>query len=92
MSRAYDFTVSTVIIIISTIIHRMAVELFAPDTILYDVATDGTANVNGAQHADLWFQIIAIWAPLGAAGAILVWALIREYRRQVQTVSQRVPR
>ena len=91
-NRAYDFTVASVIIIISIIVHRMAIELFAPNTVLYSVATDGTANVNGAQHADLWFQIIGIYAPFGAAVSILLWALVREYRRQVSTVSQRAPR
>jgi len=91
MSRSYDFVVSSVIVIIAVVVHRMAIELFAPNTILYSVATDGTAVMNGQQHADLWFQIIAIWAPFGAAVSILLWALIREYRRQVQTVSQRAP-
>jgi len=90
-NRAYDFTVSSVIIIIAAIVHRMAIELFAPNTVLYSVATDGTEVVNGQAHADLWFQIIGIWAPFGAAVSILIWSLIREYRRQVQTASQRAP-
>jgi len=90
-NRSYDFVVSSVIIIIAVVVHRMAIELFAPNTVLYSVATDGTEVVNGQQHADLWFQIIGIWAPFGAACAVLIWSLIREYKRQVSTVAQRAP-
>jgi len=91
MGSAYDLTVASVITIMMFIMHRISVEMFAPGTALYTVATDGTANVNGAQHADLWFQIIGIWAPFGASVAILIWSLIREYKRQVSTVAQRAP-
>lgn len=91
-TRGYDFTVVAVITIIAVVIHRMSLELFAPDAPLYAIATDGTEVMNGQALADLWFQIIAIWVPLAAAGAIAAWAMIREYKRQVQTVSQRAPR
>jgi len=59
---------------------------------LYSVATDGTQNVNGQAHADLWFQILTVWVPLAAIGGIAVWAIVREYRRQVQTAATRAPR
>jgi hypothetical protein len=92
MSRSYDFVVVGVITIIAVVIHLMGVTLFAPDQPLYAFATDGTEVMNGTQRANLWYQIIAIWTPLLAVGGIIAWSAIREYKRQVSTVSQRVPR
>jgi len=87
MSRPFDFTVVTVIWIVSIIIHRAAVELFAPESPLHEVASQAT-NLNGAARADLWFQILAIWVPILAMGGILAWSLLREYRRQVATATR----
>jgi hypothetical protein len=91
MSRAFDIVVVGVITIISAVIHRVGVELFAPDQPLYSIATDGTEVMNGAARADLWFQIISIWTPLLAFGGIMAWAVIREYRRSVTTATQARP-
>lgn len=89
MSRAYDFVVVGVIWIIASVIHLMAVELFAPGTPLWQTATDGTAVMNGTARASLWFQILSVWVPVIAAIGIFAWALIREYRRTVTTATQR---
>jgi len=88
MSRIYDYLLVGVITIISTIIHTIAIELFGPDTKLYDLATQAT-EFGGAAKADLWFQILAIWAPLIATAGIVLWAFVREWRRQSTTA--RVP-
>lgn len=93
MSRAYDFTVVTVIWIIAITIHRIGIELFDPSGALYGLATTGTQNVNGATLAWQWSQILTIWVPLMAGGGIIAWAVIREYRRQVgASTPARVPR
>ena len=92
MSRVYDFTVVGTITIISVVVHLMAVELFAPGGVLFELASTGTQNVNGAARAQLWFEILTIWVPIAAIGGISLWALIREYRRQVRTVAQRAVR
>jgi len=89
-SRSYDFVVVGVITIIAVVIHTMGVELFAPSTELFAVATDGTANVNGTQRAYLWYQIIAIYAPFGSFVGIIAWSIVREYRRRVQTATRQV--
>lgn len=89
MSRAFDFVLVGVIYIIAAIVHLMAIELFAPGTPLYEFAASAT-NLNGAERADLWFQIIAIWVPLIAMGGITAYAVIREYRRQATTGVRRV--
>lgn len=91
MSRAFDFTVAGVIYIIAAIIHRMGTELFAPGSVLYDIATDGTGNVNGTTHAATWFDIITIWAPLLCVGGISAWLIVKEYKRQVQTATRQRP-
>lgn len=90
MSRGYDFTVVVVIWIIAITIHRISVELFTPDGVLYSVATTGTENVNGTAIANTWFQIFTVWVPLIAGGGIIAWAVIREYRRQTTTNVRRV--
>jgi len=87
MSRSFDFVVSGVVVIISSVIHLMATELFAPGQPLHELASGGT-QLNGAARADLWFEILSIWMPLFASGAILLWALLREYRRQVSTATR----
>lgn len=66
--------------------HMMAVELFASGSILYNLATDGTGNLNGTARATLWYEILAVWMPLAAIGGISLWSMVREYRRRVQTV------
>lgn len=92
MTRAYDFTVITVITIISITIHRISVELFDPQGAIYGVASTGTQNVNGAQIAAQWHEILTVWVPLIAVGGIIAWGIIREYRRQVTTTATRAPR
>ena len=92
MSRAYDIVVAAVIYIVAVIVHLMSVELFAPGSVLYNLATDGTAVMNGQARADLWFEMLAVYIPLLAMAGISVWLMIREYRRQVQTAVARAPR
>lgn len=85
MSRAFDFVVVGVIWTIAIVIHFIAISLFAPDTPLHTLASTGTATMNGAERADLWHEILAVWVPMFACGGISAWAFIREYRRQAVT-------
>jgi len=87
MGRAFDFTVVGVVWIICVVIHRISVELFAPGTALYRIATTDTAAMNGTENATLWFEWIAVWMPIVVGGGILAWAFVREYRRQVATAT-----
>jgi hypothetical protein len=89
VSRIFDFTIAGVIVIIAAVIHRAAVELFAPESPLHEIASDGTGALNGAQRADLWFEILAIWVPILTIGGIIAWIFLREYRRQVATAVRR---
>jgi hypothetical protein len=70
----------------------MSIELFQPGGVLWNVATDGTQNLNGTQRAYLWFQILAVWMPLGSSLGIVAWATVREYRRSVQTAARQAGR
>jgi hypothetical protein len=88
MSRAFDFVVVGVIWVISAVVHLMAVELFAPGSPLFALATDGTAVMNGTARAGLWFNILAVWMPVAAGVGIVLWAIIREYRRTVSTATR----
>ncbi len=90
MSRAFDFTVVGVIWIVAIVLHLVAVELFAPGSPLYEIATTGTGTMNGTSRADTWHQILAVWMPLFSVGGISAWAFIREYRRQAATARQPV--
>ena len=89
MSRAFDFTTVGVTWIICVIIHRLAVELFAPDSTLYQIATIDNSNVNAAENVSIWWQWIGVYMPLTVGAGILAWAFIREYRRQVATAAPR---
>ena len=91
MSRAFDFTVLTVVYIIAAVIHLMGVELMAPGSPLYSVATSGTGTMNGQQLADQWFQIISVWVPVIAVFGMTAYVMIREYRRQALTAVSRGP-
>jgi len=91
MTRAFDFVVTGVIWIIAVVIHLIGIELFAPGTPLFAIATDGTAAMNGQARAELWYEMLTLWVPLMAAAGITAWAAIREYRRQVATAMARVP-
>lgn len=90
MSRAFDFVVVGVIIIVAVMIHLMGVNLFAPDSPLHTVASTGTESMNGADRADLWHEMLTIWVPLIASGGIMAWAFVREYRRQAATAVRHV--
>lgn len=90
-NRAYDIVVAGVLMTVSVIIHLMAVNLFAPDQPLWNVATDGTSVLNGTQKAALWFEILSVWMPLLVFGTAMVYVMVREYRRQVQTATQARP-
>lgn len=89
MSRAFDFVIVGIIYIIAVVIHLMGIELFAPGTPLHQAAASAT-NLNGAERAVLWYQIITIWVPLISMGGITAYAVIREYRRQAVTGIRRV--
>lgn len=90
MSRAFDFVVISIVVIIAVVIHTIGLELFRPGTPLYDLAASAS-NMNGQKRADLWWQILSIWVPLMASGGIMLWGVIREYRRQALT-NQRTAR
>lgn len=84
MSRLFDWLLFTVISLISMFVHTISVSLFAPESKLHEIASQAT-QFSGAERADLWFQILAIWAPVIAVVGIGAWCLLREYRRQVAT-------
>lgn len=88
MSRIRDFMIVAVVTIFAIIMHYFGVVAFQPGSPLYEVAADAT-NLNGAERADLWFQIGTIWIPLIAIGGIWTWALVNEYRRQAVTQLRR---
>lgn len=91
MSRAFDFLLVGIIYIIAVVVHLMGINLFAPGSPLHDLASTGTSAMNGAERANLWYEIITLWVPLIACGGISAWAFIREYRRQATTaVARRV--
>lgn len=85
MSLARDITIAGVITTISIIVHYISVTLFSPGTPLWDVATDGTATLNGTARAGLWFQMLAVWIPLIAMAGIWLWVFVKLYRRQAVT-------
>jgi hypothetical protein len=85
VSSAYDLVVGGVITIIMFVLHRVGVEMFAPGSALYEIATDGTAVMNGTEHATTLFTVIAVWMPMLFIGGIWLWVAIRAWKRQVQT-------
>lgn len=85
MSAAYDVVVASVITIIMIVLHRIGVEMFAPGSALWEVATDGTEVMSGAQHANMLFQVIVVWMPMLFIGGVWLYVAIRAWKRQVQT-------
>lgn len=85
MSSAYDTVVGGVITIIMFVLHRIGVEMFAPGSALWAVATEGTQNMNGLEHANTLFTVIVVWMPMLFIGGIWMWVAIRAWKRQVQT-------
>lgn len=91
MSRLYDYALVTVVSLISFVVHTISVELFAPESKLHEIASRAT-QFNGAEKADLWFEILAIYAPLIVIAGICAWAMFREWRRQTTTATRPRPR
>lgn len=90
MSRAYDYTVATVVTIVAFIWHRLAVGFFDPSGPLFQLAADAN-NLDGAARAALWMEISTLWVPLLAIGGVWAWVFVNEYKRQVATAVQRRP-
>jgi len=88
VTRIFRFTVAAVETIIAAVIHRMAVELFAPESPLHALASDGTTALKGAERADLWFEILSVWIPLLAIGGVALWLIAAEYKQQAATAVQ----
>lgn len=89
MTLAYDIVVAGVITIMMFLFHRVGVELFAPGSKLWEVATTDTAVMSGTQHASRMFEVIVVWMPVLFIAAIWLWVLIRAYKRLVQTAVRR---
>lgn len=89
MTLAYDLVIGGVIILVSIIVSFIAGELFAPGTVLHTTASNAV-HLNGAERADLWYQILRMWVPMGGFFVGFAWPLVRAYRRQTVTAAQRV--
>ena len=85
MGLAYDLVVASIVTIIAVVVHFLGVELVAPGTPLWDMATTGTSNLGGTAKASLWFQTFVVWIPLIGMGGVWVWTVVKVYKRQVQT-------
>lgn len=90
MTRAFDFTVVSIVYIVAVIVHLMAIEMMAPGTPLYALGTTGTEVMNGQQWADRTFMILSTWVPMIGFAGITAWAVVREYKRQALTAVTRV--
>lgn len=90
MSLAYDMVVSGVLLVISVIMNRIALYLFAPGTALHEMASSATL-LQGAARADLWYEILGIWMPLFGVLVAFAWPLVRVYRRQAVTAASTRP-
>lgn len=84
MGLAYDLVVGAIIAIISLVVHYIAVSLLAPGTPLFAIAADAT-TLSGQQRAQTWYQILAMWVPMGGLLVAAAWPMIRAYRRQAVT-------
>ena len=89
MTRAYDYTTASVVTIIAIVMHYIMIEMVAPGTGIWDLATTGTEVLNGQARAGQWFEIIVLWVPLIGIAGVWAWAFVREWRRQVQTAAPR---
>ena len=90
MSRAFDFTVVSVVWVVCVVVRYMGLVLLQPGTPLYAAATDGTEQLGGPAFASVVWQSVAIWIPMIAIAGILAWATLREYKRQSVTATRPV--
>lgn len=89
MTLAYDMVVAGVIATISVLIHVISLHLFAPNTVLYQMAADSTHFIgqNGSR-LDFWYQCLVMWVPMGGLVVAGAWPIVRAYRRQAVTARQ----
>lgn len=88
MSRVHTFLVVLLVLLVASVIHLIGVSLFpALDD---SPVADTSGTFNGDQVREDIRVTITVWVPLIMSGGTIVWALVREYRRQLDTSIRRV--
>jgi len=88
VNRAMSFVIILTVYIIAVVIHLISAILFAPDTILFEMAAEAE-RFAGGHRAALWHEILAVWMPVLSALGVTAWGFVNEYRRQTQTATRR---
>lgn len=84
MTLYNDIAASGTLIAIIIVYQYFMIIVIGPDTILYDKAA-GTSMVNGTKHAQFWFEIAVLWAPLIGHVVALVFPFTRNYRQSLRS-------
>jgi len=77
----YDFVLWTVIVIISLVMHRVAIGIFKPEGDFHQTLSQAT-RFQAASRIDFWFEILSVWMPLIVIAGTTIYVVVREYRRQ----------
>lgn len=88
MSRVHTFLVILLVLLMASAIHLVAVSIFpAMDD---SAVADTSGTFNGDEVREDIRVTLSVWVPLIMSAGTIVWGLVREYRRQLDTSVRRV--
>lgn len=84
MTFVRDIVGSGLVIGIIIIFQYFMIQIIGPDTMLFEMASSAS-RVNGARHANFWFELVVLWLPLVGHGTAFAFPFVRNYRTDLQS-------
>lgn len=82
MSLVSDLAMAALIMSFIAMFQFFMIEIIAPGTQLYQLAA-GAEEWNGAEHAQFYYEVVILWAPLIGYFTCLSFPFVRAYRRDL---------
>lgn len=84
MTFVRDLVGSGLVIGIIIVFQYFMIRVIGPDTMLFEMASSAN-RVNGAAHANFWFELVVLWIPLIGHFTALALPFVRNYRTNLQS-------
>lgn len=80
MSLVSDLAIAAMIMAFIAVFQYLMIMIIGPDTQLYQLAADAS-RLDGSAHAQFYYEVTVLWAPLIGHFTCLAFPFVRSYRR-----------